>query len=50
MITAAMPPASATQMTASKSFLFIETSNASLPARLHEPVGTSVMAITFRAY
>ena len=47
---AAMPPASATQTTASKSFLFMETSHASLPARLHEPAETSVTAITFRAY
>jgi len=50
MITAAMPPASAIQTTASKSFLFIEASHASLPARLPEPAGTSVTANTFRAY
>jgi hypothetical protein len=50
MITAAMPPVSAIQTTASKSFLFMETSYAFLPARLPESAGTSVTAITFRAY
>ncbi len=37
-------------ITAAMSFLFIETSNASLLVKLHEPARTSVTAITFRAY
>jgi hypothetical protein len=36
VITAAMPPVSAIQTTASKSFLFMDTSHAFLPARLPE--------------
>ena len=50
MIAAPVPPASAIQTAASKSFLFMETSHASLPARLPEPGGAFVTAITFRAY
>ena len=49
MIKAAMPPASAIQTTASKSFLFM-VSLTGIPGYLFSPdsAGTSVTAITFR--
>jgi hypothetical protein len=50
MIAAPVPPASAIQTAASKSFLFMETSHALLLGGLLEPGETSVTAITFRAY